>query len=133
MFSLLPSNLRFIFLEFLGLAFFHFEGALAPVPVRPRFGSEFPTLRFRPREQSGNNGSSLLYSPPRPSTNIILGAVRKKFQTRRISCERSLHLRGFALSFGFLTARYESTRGYSHGVDDDVKALASWLQSRDFS
>ena len=38
-----------------------FELASTSVPIRPRFGSEFPTFRFRPREQSGNSNNSLLF------------------------------------------------------------------------
>jgi hypothetical protein len=30
-------------------------------PIRPQFGSEFPTFRFRLKEQSGNNNNSLPY------------------------------------------------------------------------
>jgi hypothetical protein len=43
------------------LSFYSPRDYRAPVPIRPQFGSEFPTLRFRSKEHSGNIKSSFAF------------------------------------------------------------------------
>jgi len=78
MFSLLPSNLRFIFLEFLGLAFFRFEGFSA--------GANPPAIWFGISNASVTVEGTIRKQwvfPSIPAAKTVdkhhLGAVRKKF------------------------------------------------------